>query len=167
METARGFVMVEPSLQLQSLPQPTERKTPPFKYTTVAIQEIVEKDYRMEASVFGVEGRQARKALTQCKWPILTLCGDKGLATAYHRPRFKRVYADKSDFPIYQPAQINDLAPKPSAYISDLTHTDIDALKVKKGQILLTCSGTIGNCTYVRNTVSFRQACHESLNGIC
>ena len=43
--------------------------------------------------------------------------------------------------------------PKPSAYISGLTQTDIDALRVEKGQVLLTCSGTVGNCTYVRNTL--------------
>ena len=55
--------------------------------------------------------------------------------------------------PIYQPAQATDLYPRPSAYISDLTQTDIDALRVKRGQVLLTCSGTVGNCTYVRNTL--------------
>jgi len=128
------------------------KKSPLFKWTTVSIQEVVEKDYRLEASVYGIEGRQARKDLEKCKWEITKLCGDNGLATAYHRPRFKRIYVNKSDYPIYQPAQLNEIYPKPSAYISDLTHTDIDALRVKKGQVLLTCSGTIGNCTYVRDT---------------
>lgn len=145
--------MVVKSLKSSPLPKQQEMKVPPFKHTSVAIQEIVHKGYRMEASVFGVEGRQARKDLDNCKWDIANLCGDEGLSTAYHRPRFKRIYVEKSDFPIYQPAQVNELYPKPSAYISDLTQTDIDALKVKKGQVLLTCSGTIGNCTYVRNTL--------------
>ena len=153
METTRGDIMVAPILKPQPLPKPAEKKASPFKYTTVSIQEIVEKGYRMEASVFGIEGRQARKDLENCKYPVINLCGDGGFATAYHRPRFKRVYVDKSEFPIYQPAQVNELYPKPSAYISDLTQTDIEALKVKKGQVLLTCSGTIGNCTYVGNTL--------------
>ena len=74
------------------------------------------------------------------------------MATAYHRPRFKRIYVDKSDFPIFQPAQVTEIQPKPAAYISGLTATDLDALKVKRGQVLLTCSGTIGNSTYVRKT---------------
>jgi len=130
----------------------TPEKSPPFKWITVSLQEVVEKDYRLEASVYGIEGRQARKDLEKCKWDIAALCGENGLATAYHRPRFKRIYVEKSDYPIYQPAQINELHPKPSAYISDLTQTDINALRVKKGQVLLTCSGTIGNCTYVKNT---------------
>ena len=124
-----------------------------LKWATVTVQEVVEKDYRLEASVYGVEGRQARQALEESKWPISNLCGPNGLATSYHRPRFKRIYVEKSAFPIYQPAQVNELYPKPSAYISDLTPTEIAALRVKKGQVLLTCSGTIGNCTYVRNTL--------------
>ena len=124
-----------------------------LKWTTVSVEEVVEQDYRLEASVYSKDGRLARKDLEQCKWDVVHLCGEKGLAKAYHRPRFKRIYVDKSEFPIYQPAQVNELYPKPSAYISALTRTDIDALRVKKGQVLLTCSGTIGNCTYVRDTL--------------
>ena len=130
-----------------------ETQSSGFKWTTVAVREVVEKDYRLEASVYGIEGKQVREDLKNCKWPIKNLCGDNGLATSYHRPRFKRIYIEKPDFPIYQPAQVNELYPRPSGYISGLTKTNIEALKVKKGQVLLTCSGTIGNCTYVRNTL--------------
>ena len=138
---------------LQYLPELETGKAPPFKWTSVSIQEVVDKDTRLEASVYGIQGRQARKDLEGCMWPINNLCGPDGLSTAYHRPRFKRIFVEKSNFPIYQPAQINDLYPKPSAYISGLTQTNIDVLRVKKGQVLLTCSGTIGNCTYVQNTL--------------
>ena len=130
-----------------------ETQSPDFKWTTVNLQEVFETSYRLEAGVYGTEGRQVRQDLARCKWDIVFLCGEKGLTSAYHRPRFKRIYVEKSTFPIYQPAQINELYPKPSAYISGLTQTDIDALRVKKGQVLLTCSGTVGNCTYVRNTL--------------
>ena len=130
-----------------------ETQSSDLKWTVVTLQDILEVDYRLDASVYSSDGRQARKDLKKCKWDVVHLCGEKGLATAYHQPRFKRVYVEKSNFPIYQPAQINELYPKPSAYISDLTRTDIDALRVKQGQVLLTCSGTIGNCAYVRNTL--------------
>ena len=145
--------MVNEPLQYVSVEEKQKNNSPPFKWTSVDIQEVVEKDYRLEASVYGVEGRQARKDLEKCRWPIRNLCGPQGISTCYHRPRFKRIYVEKSDFPFYQPAQINELYPKPSAYISGLTQTNIDALRVKKGQVLLTCSGTIGNCTYVQNTL--------------
>ncbi|MDE0467708.1 MAG: restriction endonuclease subunit S [Candidatus Poribacteria bacterium] len=138
-----------------SLPTTEDQETqnPDFKWTTINLQEVFETNYRLEAGVYGTEGRQARQNIAHSKWDIVYLCGENGLATAYHRPRFKRIYVEKSSFPIYQPAQINELYPKPSAYISGLTQTDIDALRVKKGQVLLTCSGTIGNCTYVRDTL--------------
>lgn len=146
---------------LKSIEEFDNFTTSHIKWTSVPVQEIVNKDYRLEASVYGIEGRQARKQLEKCKWDIVPLCGENGLASAYHRPRFKRIYVDKSNFPIYQPAQINEIYPKPSAYISDLTNTDIDALKVKKGQVLLTCSGTIGNCSYVHDTLHDKIFSHD------
>jgi len=125
----------------------------PFKWISIPVQESIERQYRLDASVYDIEGRQAREDLKNCKYPIVNLCGDDGLANAYYRPRFKRNYIEKSDYPIYQPAQVNEISPKPSAYIPDATQTNIDALRVKKGQVLLTRSGTIGDCTYVRNTL--------------
>ena len=125
-----------------------------LKWASIGLREIIDSDHRLEGSLYSNDGKQAMKGLVRdCKWDVVYLCGENGLATAYHRPRFKRIYIDKATYPLYQPAQINELYPKPSAYISDLTQTDIDALRVKKGQVLLTCPGTIGNCTYVRNTL--------------
>ena len=125
-----------------------------LKWVSVDLREIIDSGRRLEGSLYSNDGKQTMKDLVRnCKWNVVYLCGENGLATAYHRPRFKRIYVDKSTYPIYQPAQINEIHPKPSAYISGLTRTDIDALRVKRGQVLLTCSGTIGNCTYVRNTL--------------
>ena len=136
--------------------QPREMLTEkPIKWTSVDVQEVIDSDFCLKAGMYSTDGRRARKYLIEkCKWNFVYLCGENGLATAYYRTRFKRIYVDKSDFPIYQPAQINELHPKPSAYISGSTQTDIDGLRVKKGQVLLTCSGTIGNCTYVRDTLN-------------
>ncbi|MDE2771466.1 MAG: restriction endonuclease subunit S [Bacteroidota bacterium] len=75
------------------------------------------------------------------------------MASSYHRPRFKRIFVGRTGIPIFQPAQLNELYPKPTKHISSLTKTDIDALRVRKGQVLLTCSGTVGNVTYVRDTL--------------
>ena len=84
--------------------QTTENPEPEnsdFKWTTVNLQEVFETSYRLEAGVYGTEGRQARQDLARCKWAIVFLCGEKGLTSAYHRPRFKRIYVEKSTFPIY------------------------------------------------------------------
>ena len=107
----------------------------------------------MEASVYVSEGRQARQDLEQCRWPLRKLAGEDGHVALFRYPQFKNIYVEKSNFPYFQPAQINEIAPKPIYYLSPSLRTEIETFRVKKGQVLMTCSGTIGNCTYVRNTL--------------
>jgi type I restriction enzyme S subunit len=125
-------------------------------WCTATLQEVLARGSRFEASVFDVEGKHAREVLKRCKWPVVRVCGKNGLADAYYPPRFKRIWVEKSNFPIYQPSQITELNPEPSGYLSPLTQTDIDALRVYKGQILLTRSGTVGNVAIVSNTLNNR-----------
>ena len=138
-----------------------------LRWCTVMLQEVIERNSRLEASVFGIEGKHAREVLNQCKWPCVRIAGEGGLAEAYHRPRFKRIWLEKSDFPIYQPSQIMEVNPKPSGYISPLTQTDIDALRVHRNQILLTCSGTIGNCALVCKTMDNHIFSHDVVRITC
>src|SRR5690606_24600790 len=62
---------------------------------------------------------------------------------------------------------ILEIYPKPSGYISEATKTDIEALRVKKGQILLTCSGTIGNCSIVSKTLDNKIFSHDLIRIDC
>ena len=39
-----------------------------LKWTAVGVREVFEQGYRLEASVYSNDGRQARKDLEQCKW---------------------------------------------------------------------------------------------------
>lgn len=138
-----------------------------LNWGSISLSEVLNNDTRMEASVFNIEGRHAREILKKCKWGLSSLCGDNGLTSAYHRPRFKRIWVEKSTFPIYQPSQILELYPRPSGYISESTKTDIEALRVKKGQILLTCSGTIGNCSIVSKTLDNKIFSHDLIRIDC
>jgi len=138
-----------------------------LKYNTVKISEIINQGIRFEATVFDVEGKKARKTLEKCGSQITTICGENGLANSYHRPRFKRIWVEKSEYPIYQPAQILDIDPTPSGYISELTDTDINELRVKKGQILLTCSGTIGNTSIVTDSLDNQIFSHDLIRVTC
>lgn len=121
----------------------------------------------MEASVFDVEAKQARQIINSGKFPITTICGEKGLANSFTKARFKRVWVKNSDFPIFQPSTIVDIKPKPDGYISRRTQTDIDALRVHQGQILMTCSGTIGKVSYVSNTLDNKIFSHDLLRISC
>jgi len=147
--------------------EPTELPEDELRWCTVSLNEVLQQSSRLEASVFDIEGKHAREALKRCKWPIKAVSGQNGLADCYHRPRFKRIWVEKSDLPIYQPSQITEINPKPTAYLSSLTGTDIDTLRVNKGQLLLTCSGTIGNCTYVGNTLNDRIFSHDVIRITC
>ena len=109
------------------------------KWSSVLLSEILERGVRFEASVYDLEGKHAREVLAKCKWRLTTITGEQGLATCYHRPRFKRLFVEKSDYPIYQPSQITEIYPKPYLWISGKTDTNIESLRVKLNQILVTC----------------------------
>lgn len=85
------------------------------------------------------------------------------MASAYVCGRFKRVWVKKSDLPIYQPSAVTELRPKPDGYISRQTSTNIDALRVHAGQVLLTCSGTIGKVAFVSKTLDGKIFSHDLL----
>ncbi len=163
--------MVNPEpMQSLEAPLPAVREDLPeeeLRWCSVSLSEVMSRGKRLEASVFDIEGKHAREVLKSSKWSLKTLTGDKGFAQAYHRPRFKRIWVENSEYPIYQPSQITELNPKPSGYLSPITKTNIDALRVKKGQILLTCSGTIGNCTIVNETLADKIFSHDVIRISC
>lgn len=134
------------------------------KYTTVSLLDIVNNNYRFEAGAFSLDSKVAINLVKSSKYGSVNLWSDKGLiAEAYHRPRFKRIYLEKSDFPIYQPSQITEVYPKPLKYISEKTPTNINDLRVKKGMVLLTVSGTIGKSCFVGKSLENKIFSHDLL----
>ena len=163
MVGAEALRDIELPLQIEESEIPEEE----LRWCTVQLQEILDKGNRLEASVFGIEGKHAREVLKHCKWPKVAIAGGNGLADCYHRPRFKRIWVEKSDLPIFQPSQIEEIKPKATDYLSSLTDTDIDSLRVHKGQTLITCSGTIGNCAYVGKTLDGQIFSHDLIRITC
>lgn len=139
----------------------------PVKWCTISLSEMVKRGKRLEASVYDVEAKQAHKIIVEGKYPITMLGGEKGLATSYTGARFKRIWVEKSEYPIYQPSTIMDINPIPDGYISAITDTNIDALRVSKGQILMTCSGTIGKVSFVSDTLDGLIFSHDLLRINC
>lgn len=139
----------------------------PVKWCSVSLSEIVQRGKRLEASVFDVEVKHAWELINVNKYGVVTIGGEEGLATAYTCGRFKRIWVKKSDYPIYQPSSIVDLYPTPDGYISKKTKVNIDSLRVHKGQILLTCSGTIGKTALVSDTLDNAIFSHDLLRIDC
>ena len=162
--------MVNTNLAYQSPISPVAEvtiKERPVKWCSVSLSDVVSRGKRLEASVFDVEAKQARQIIQSSKYPLTTVGGQNGLTTSYTCTRFKRIWVEKSDMPIYQPSTIVDVKPSPDGYISKLTQTNIDALKVHRGQVLMTCSGTIGKVSYVSKTLDTKIFSHDLLRIDC
>ena len=130
------------------------------KHCAVKLSDVQARGGRLEASVFDADAMNARQAVLRGKFPVVSL---KNLVSSYVCGRFKRVWVKHSDLPIYQPSAITELRPKPDGYISRETATDIDALRVHAGQVLLTCSGTIGKVSFVSKTLDDKIFSHDLL----
>lgn len=139
----------------------------PVKWCAVALSDVVARGKRLEASVFDVEAKQARMLISKGKYPQSFIGGADGKASSYVCGRFKRIWVEKSDMPIYQPSSIVDIKPTPDGYISAKTKTHIDNLRVKENQILMTCSGTIGKVSFVSRTLANKIFSHDLLRIDC
>ena len=144
-------------LQTSSSPSETgPAHLPNLKWTSVRVDEVIDTGLRLDARFHGSEGREARRVLGKCKWQVVSF-GDRFLKDAYYLGRLKRIYADKdAGIPFLLPSQITDIQPKATKYISPKTKIDFEAAKVKKGQVLLTRSGTTGVVSYVSETLQHR-----------
>lgn len=139
----------------------------PVKWCAVALSDVVARGKRLEASVFDVEAKQARMLISKGKYLQSFIGGTDGMASSYVCGRFKRIWVEKSDMPIYQPSSIVDIKPTPDGYISAKTKTNIGNLRVKENQILMTCSGTIGKVSFVSRTLASKIFSHDLLRIDC
>ena len=122
-----------------------------LKYASISIQEVLASKLRLEANVFNVDARKAYEILNNCKWEIVNLWSTNGLIkSAFYPGRFRRIYVEKGNgYPMLLPSQMLEIKPQASKYISEKTFNKIGNLKVDKDTLLITRSGSIGNCTIV------------------
>lgn len=161
--------MVTGNLAHKLQPEEIERINPltpdPLKYTSVALSEVYSNNTRLEASAFNLEAKAAKYKVEHCKYGFVHLWGEDGLVKdAFVRSRFKRIYVEKGEgIPFFQPSSITEIYPKTTKYISENTDVDIDGLKVKKGMLLMSVSGTIGKCSIVGKTLDNKVFSHDLL----
>lgn len=134
-----------------------------INWSTVSLSDIINKGKRLEASVYDVECKHARDLVKKSIYGYTEININKDLIDCYTRPRFKRIWLDKSEYPIYQPTSMLDIYPQNDGYISKLTETNIELLRVLEGQVLITCSGTIGKVCFVSETLNGKIFSHDLL----
>ena len=161
--------MVTGNLAYKLQPEAVEEINPlapdPLRYTSVALSEVFSNNTRLEASAFNIEAKAAKYKVEHCRYGYVHLWGKDGLVKeAFVRGRFKRIYVEKGEgIPFFQPSSITEVYPKPAKYISENTDVDIEALKVKKGMLLMSVSGTIGKCSIVGKTLNDKVFSHDLL----
>ena len=129
-----------------------EPKTPDLKWASVVVREIVEKGYRLDASVYGIDAREARRDLERCRWDIVHL--DAFIEEAFYGGRSKRIYIDKNNknaVGFLGSAEMLSVYPKPVKFL--LKGDGTNKFTLNQGQVLLSRSGTIGNVNYVNSTL--------------
>lgn len=135
-----------------------------LNFTSVSLTEVFNNKLRLEANAFNLEAKVAKQKILSNKYGIVNLWSKNGLVeTAFHRPRFKRIYVDHKEIPFFQPSSITEVYPKPSKYISAKTDTNLESLKVKKGMLLMTVSGTIGKVAIAGKKLENQVFSHDML----
>lgn len=139
----------------------------PVKWCSVPLSEVRTRGLRLEAGFYDVEGRSARQRVVSVPLGCTPLCGVGGLADATVGKRFKRIWVDCGGTPIYQPSAVTEIAPEPDGFLSRKTATDLESLRVHAGQILLTCSGSVGRAGIVSRTLDGKVFSHDLLRISC
>ncbi|MFA5105336.1 MAG: restriction endonuclease subunit S [Candidatus Micrarchaeia archaeon] len=137
-----------------------------IRWASVKISEVVERGQRLEASYYDVEGKKARELIANCSFPSLPINASQGFAKVYHRPRFRRIFLDEG-IPIFTASQILETAPEADKHVSGKTDTDLQPLYLKKGQIVMTCSGSVGFVSYVSRILDGKLFSHDLLRIEC
>lgn len=152
--------MVTGNLAHKLQPEEIERIDPlapdPLKYTSVPLSEVYSNNTRLEASAFNLEAKAAKYKVEHCKYGFVHLWGEGGMVEkAYHAGRFKRNYVEKNtpnSIGFLGSSEMLNIKPQPIKYIKNDLALNKN-LTVSRGTVLLSCSGTIGNTTFVNRTL--------------
>ena len=121
-------------------------------------------DLRLDANAYDPA---AQGVIAQMEEKGLSLRPLSELASVFYRPRFTRIWADDAEHgvPYFNTTDLLSIfalgAPSPQRFLSHATTTNIDALIVREGWLLMTCSGTVGRVFYVPRRLSGWAATHD------
>ncbi|MDJ1169749.1 restriction endonuclease subunit S [Roseofilum sp. BLCC_M154] len=136
-------------------PVPATPTTEPDKLsTTVSLKEVFDAGVRLEGSCFNIEARNAVAQLRASDFPLISLYGENALCQEAHNAfRFKRIYVSpERGVPFLSSSDIISLRPKIENFLSRKQTSRLDKLLVKMWDVLISCSGTIGNVALATET---------------
>lgn len=116
---------------------------------------ILSKDLRLDADYYAKEKELALRILNNKKFTIKPL-NSLLVSPMYNGVRFRRIYTKDSDkgIPYLSATETLTFRPKSDKYLSISKTKNLEELLVKKGWLLLTCSGVVGRVTIVNERLS-------------
>jgi len=116
--------------------------------TSVRLSEVTEEGVRFEAGAFNIEARRAVQQMRAAGFTLLPLYGKSdGLCPeASNAFRFARVYVlPEHGIPFLSSSDIISARPEIDRYLSRKLTRKLDELIVNDWDVLISCSGTVGN----------------------
>lgn len=137
----------------------------PLRWCVISSEQVRYNGHRLDASAYDIEAMNALSVVRHSPYGWVYLWGKDGLVEdAYVGSRFKRIYTDnREDIPFFLPSDIEDIYPSPSKYISNKTRVNIEELRVHKGLLLVSVSGTIGKTSLVGKKLDKQVFSHDLL----
>lgn len=128
-----------------------------ISWSSVCLSEVLERDYRLEASTFNIDRAHSIQLLENSKYDLVLL-GTKeiGFKDCFYGSRAKRNYLtniDSTSIGFLGSSEMLDMYPSPVKFVSH-DNSMVDSLSLTEGTILISRSGTIGNVTFVGQTLS-------------
>jgi type I restriction enzyme S subunit len=115
--------------------------------TSVKLSEVFAAGLRFEAGAFSIDARHAIETMRAAGIPLVLLYGPGGLCQEAHNAfRFVRIYVSpERGVPFLSSADIISMRPEIDCYLSRKLTKNLDELIIKNWDVLISCSGTIGN----------------------
>lgn len=124
---------------------------------SVRLSDVISRGYRLEAGVYDATSISARNIIESCKYGYSTMLAKGGMIDSVFRgPRFKKCDVDgfgRDAVGFLGSAEMLDVRPVPVKFITNVQAKDLN-LFANRGDILISCSGTIGNIGFVSKTLS-------------
>lgn len=127
----------------QHAPKPSRIETA----TTVRLSEVIRNEGRMEATAFSIEARNAIAEMRASGHTLIPLYGDGAICHEAHNAfRFKRIFVGpEHGVPFLSSSDIISLKPTTDRFLSRKLTKRLDELIIQPWDVLVSCSGTIGN----------------------
>lgn len=123
---------------------------PPLRWCAITREQVISNGYRLDASAYDIDAMEALACVHHNPYGWVYLWSEKGLVKeAYHGPRAKRNYLPQG-IPFIGSSEVLEVKPNPIKFVDK---SFLDSYGVKRGQVLLSCSGTIGRTSFVNRTL--------------